>query len=152
MMVLGVLNTMVPHLWLYLRYWSNEVDFSSARITFDTEPRGWISCSNSHFSPLRPPVAAHGGEIGGPSGSYEPTPSSSRLLPENQIPPRSSKNLAEELEDDREFWMNVSSNKPVGKTLFSKSWFLSCLNKFGKRYTTLYWHWCWHWRWHPQLP
>ncbi len=33
----GVLNTIVhvPHLWLYLKYWWNEVDFSSARITFD---------------------------------------------------------------------------------------------------------------------
>ncbi len=35
MMALGVLNAMVPRLWLYLRYWWNEVDFSSATITFD---------------------------------------------------------------------------------------------------------------------
>ena len=34
-MVLGVLNAMVPRLWLYLRYWWNEVYFSSATITFD---------------------------------------------------------------------------------------------------------------------
>ncbi len=34
-MALGVLNAMVPCLWLYLRYWWNEVDFSSARTTFD---------------------------------------------------------------------------------------------------------------------
>ena len=31
----GVLNTMVQHLSLYLTYWWNRVNFSSARITFD---------------------------------------------------------------------------------------------------------------------
>ncbi len=31
----GVLNTMVLHLLLYVRYWWNEVHFSSAVITFD---------------------------------------------------------------------------------------------------------------------
>ena len=38
MMALGVLNTMIPHLCLYLRYRWNKVNFScfsSARITFD---------------------------------------------------------------------------------------------------------------------
>ncbi len=35
MMAPGILKTMVPHPWLYLRYWWNEVDFSSAMITFD---------------------------------------------------------------------------------------------------------------------
>ena len=34
-MALGVLNAMVPCLWLYLGYWWNAVDFSSAMITFD---------------------------------------------------------------------------------------------------------------------
>ena len=34
-MALGVLNTMITHVWQYLRYWWNEVNFSSARITFD---------------------------------------------------------------------------------------------------------------------
>ncbi len=34
MIALCVLNTMLPHLSLYLRYWENEVHFSSARITF----------------------------------------------------------------------------------------------------------------------
>ena len=35
MVALGVLNAMVPHLWLYLRYWWNELDFSSSTITLD---------------------------------------------------------------------------------------------------------------------
>ena len=34
-MALGILNTMVLHLWLYLRYWWNGVHFPSAVITFD---------------------------------------------------------------------------------------------------------------------
>ena len=29
------MNTMVPHLWQYLRYWWNEVNFLSTRIRFD---------------------------------------------------------------------------------------------------------------------
>ena len=35
MMALGVLNARVPRLWLYLRYWWNKLNFSSATITFD---------------------------------------------------------------------------------------------------------------------
>ncbi len=31
----GILNTMVPPLWLYLKYWWNEINFSSTRNTFD---------------------------------------------------------------------------------------------------------------------
>ncbi len=34
-MALGILNTMVPHLWLYLIYWWTEVYFSPTRTTFD---------------------------------------------------------------------------------------------------------------------
>ena len=34
-MALGILNTMVVCLWHYLRYWWNETNFSSTRITFD---------------------------------------------------------------------------------------------------------------------
>ena len=34
-MALGILNAMVPHLWQYLRYWWNEANFSSTRITFN---------------------------------------------------------------------------------------------------------------------
>ncbi len=34
MMALGVLNAMVPLLWWYLKYWWNEIEFSSTRITF----------------------------------------------------------------------------------------------------------------------
>ena len=43
MMAIGVQNAMVPRLRLYLRYWRNEVDFSSARITFDRlYCAGWV--------------------------------------------------------------------------------------------------------------
>ena len=35
MMALGMLNTVVPLLWHYLRYWWNERNFSSTVITFD---------------------------------------------------------------------------------------------------------------------
>ena len=35
MMALGILNTMVKLLWQYLRYLSNEANFSSTMITFD---------------------------------------------------------------------------------------------------------------------
>ena len=31
----GILNAKVPHMWQYLRYWWNEVNVSSTRITFD---------------------------------------------------------------------------------------------------------------------
>ena len=41
-MALGILNTMVP-LWQFLRYWSNEFNFSSIRITFD---RLYHICNN----------------------------------------------------------------------------------------------------------
>ena len=34
-MMPGILNTVVACLWLYLRYWWNEGNFSSTRITFD---------------------------------------------------------------------------------------------------------------------
>ena len=31
----GILNTMIPNLWLYLRFWWNKVNFLSTRITVD---------------------------------------------------------------------------------------------------------------------
>ena len=34
-MALGILNAVVQYLWQYVRYWVNEVSFSSTRITFD---------------------------------------------------------------------------------------------------------------------
>ena len=37
-----VLNAMVSHLWLYLTYWWNEVDFSSTGITFDRLLGWWF--------------------------------------------------------------------------------------------------------------
>ncbi len=48
MMAPGILNAMVRHLWLYLRYWWNEIDFSSAMITFD---RLYQFCF-SHITPF----------------------------------------------------------------------------------------------------
>ncbi len=57
MMALGLLNMMVPHLALYLRYWWNKVNFSSARITFDRlyTPIGhvwsWRGCGDSFLFP-----------------------------------------------------------------------------------------------------
>ena len=31
----GILNTIIPHLWQFLRYWWNAVNFLSTKITFD---------------------------------------------------------------------------------------------------------------------
>ena len=41
MMALGVLNVVVPCLWLYLRYWWNEFQFSFSTITFDRRYLAW---------------------------------------------------------------------------------------------------------------
>ena len=35
MMAPSILNTMAPHLWQYLKYWWNKVNFTSTRITFE---------------------------------------------------------------------------------------------------------------------
>ena len=42
----GILNTMAPHVWLYLRYWWNRVNTSSTGITFD---RLYIAGWAQHF-------------------------------------------------------------------------------------------------------
>ena len=55
MMALGILNVMVPCVWLYLRYSWNEVHFSSAMITFDRLLAIWyVATANTilHYTSL----------------------------------------------------------------------------------------------------